>query len=259
MMEAILQHFRKEEQPFIEMAASYVREVEDSYTPKLTGFLDPRQQFIIESIVRSARLSIAGSGAFADAERKRMLIYPDYFVPEPEDFQTKVFSVNYPSKFMTLKHKDVLGSLMSLGIARSKFGDIRLQDDVVQFAAAEEMKDYLRANFTSIGKSNVRIEEVHSVDRLIECGDVYVEELHIVSSLRLDAVVASAVNCSRQKAASYIQNEKVKVNHAVRTQTSFELNELDMLSVRGGGRFKIVSIEGRTKKDKIRLMIGKLS
>ena len=43
-METILQHFRKDEQPFIEMAIGWIREVEDTYSPKLTGFLDPRQQ-----------------------------------------------------------------------------------------------------------------------------------------------------------------------------------------------------------------------
>ena len=45
--------------------------------------------------------------------------------------------------------------MMSLGVDRSKFGDIRVGEDEVQFAVADELKDYITANFTSIGKSKV--------------------------------------------------------------------------------------------------------
>ena len=51
-MENVLQHFRKDEQPFIEQVVRWMREVEDRYAPKLTDFLDPRQQFIVDSIRR---------------------------------------------------------------------------------------------------------------------------------------------------------------------------------------------------------------
>ncbi|MFS0688167.1 RNA-binding protein [Sporosarcina sp. 179-K 8C2 HS] len=257
-MDSIIQHFRKDEQPFIETVIGWTREVEDTYSPKLTGFLDPRQVFILSSIVRSSGLEFGVHGAFLEPERQRALIYPDYYEPEDADFQVSVFAIRYPSKFMTLEHRDILGSLMALGIDRSKFGDIRLEEDVVQFAAAEEMKDYLTANLTSIGKSKVRIEELGSSDDLIVMAESWKEELHTISSLRLDSLVASLVNCPRQKAVALIQNDKVKVNHVIRNQQAFEVNESDILSIRGSGRFKIMSIEGRTRKDKIRLLIGRL-
>ncbi|WP_432359463.1 RNA-binding protein [Sporosarcina sp. UB5] len=257
-MDSIVQHFRKDEQPFIETVMGWAREVEDTYSPKLTGFLDPRQMFIVSSVVRSTGLQYRAYGAFLEPERQRGLIYPDYYEPDDEDFQVSLFTVKYPSKFMTLEHRDILGSLMALGIDRSKFGDIRLEGDVAQFAAAEEMKDYIIANLTSIGKSKVRVEELESSDELIVMSESWKEELHTISSLRLDSLVASLVNCPRPKAVALIQNDKVKVNHVIRDQQSFEVNELDILSIRGAGRFKIMSIEGRTRKDKIRLLIGRL-
>ncbi|WP_339249578.1 RNA-binding protein [Sporosarcina sp. FSL W8-0480] len=257
-MESIIQHFRKDEQPFIETVVGWTREVEDTYSPKLTGFLDPRQIFIVSSIVRGAGLQFAVNGAFIEPERQRALIFPDYYEPEADDFQVTVFSVRYPAKFMSIEHRDILGSLMALGIDRSKFGDIRLKEGVAQFAAAEEMKDYLSANLTSIGKSKVRVEEVISLDELIVLAESWREELHTISSLRLDSIVASLLNYPRQKAVSLVQNDKVKVNHVVRNQQAFEVNESDILSIRGFGRFKIMSIEGRTRKDKIRLLIGRL-
>ena len=48
------------------------------------------------------------------------------------------------------------------------------------------------------------------------------------------------------------------MNWAEKDQTSMELQELDLLSIRGLGRVKLLMIEGRTKKDKIRLQIGRL-
>ena len=160
--------------------------------------------------------------------------------------------------FLELGHKDVLGSMMSLGIERSKFGDIRIGEDEVQFAVADELKDYMTANFTSIGKAKVTVDELGSLEDIIVTYDKWVETMYIISSMRMDTIVSVLLNISRQKAATLIHGEKVKVNWAVRNQPAFELFESDMLSIRGSGRFKIIAIEGMTRKDNIRLLIGKL-
>ena len=257
-MEGILQHFRKEEQPFIELAMDWAREVEDMYSPKLTDFLDPRQRFIVDSVVKGSGLLTAADGGFLDAERQRVLIYPEYYVPTRYDFQIAVFDVRYATKFLTLEHPMVLGSLMGLGLDRAKFGDIRLKEDTVQFASALELNSYLEANFTSAGKAKVHITELPDRTDWIELEEVWIEDMQIISSLRLDTVIAALLNIARQKAASLIHSGKVKVNWRVADQPAFELNESDMVSIRGQGRFKVIAIEGRTKKDKIRLVTGKL-
>lgn len=257
-MDGILQHFRKEEQPFIEMAMDWAREVEDLYSPKLTDFLDPRQRFIVESVVKGSGLLVAEDGRFEGAERKRMLIYPDYYEPAREDFQIDVFDVRYASKFLTLEHPAILGALMGLGLDRAKFGDIRLKDGDVQLASVLELSTYLTANFTSAGKAKIHLTELSDREDWITLEEVWLEETQIISSLRLDTVIAALLNVARQKSSAYIHGGKVKVNWRVVDQPSFELNESDVLSIRGHGRFKMIAIEGRTKKDKIRLVTGKL-
>ncbi|MBB4824005.1 RNA-binding protein YlmH [Sporosarcina luteola] len=257
-MNSIIQHFRKDEQPFIEMATGWANEVENTYAPKLTGFLDPRQRFILQTISRGAGLLTSSDGGFQGAERQRVLLYPDYYEPTEADYQITVFEIRYPAKFVQLEHRDILGSLMALGLDRAKFGDILTGEGQAQLAAASELKDYLKANVESVGKSKVRLELVNDPANYFVSNDHWLENLHIVSSLRLDVIVASLLNCARQKASALIQGEKVKVNWTTRDQPSFEVNELDMISIRGAGRFKIMTIEGRTKKDKIRLNIGKL-
>lgn len=258
-MEHLIQHFRKEEQPFIERVIEWQRDVEFRYENRLTDFLDPREQFIVSSIVgQNSELSIHSTGLFKDAERKRMIISPSYFQSSQEDFEITIFQVRYPSKFIQLRHKDVLGALLSLGINRSKFGDIKIADDTIQFAVASDITDYLLINLSSIGKSKVHLELLSNIDGIIQSADKWVENTFTISSMRLDAILATMLKISREKAKLFIQGGKVKVNWAVRESTSFELQEGDIISVSGFGRFKIIMTEGRTKKDKIRLKIGHL-
>ncbi|MER2027645.1 MAG: RNA-binding protein [Solibacillus sp.] len=258
-MEHLIQHFRKDEQPFIEQVIGWQREVEDRYAPKLTDFLDPRQRFIVESIVQqSDDLHVFTEGIFEEAERKRMLIAPSYYEPPETDFQIAVYSLNYPTKFVQLRHPDVLGALLSIGLDRSKFGDIRLADNTVQFAVASEIADYVRAHLTGIGKVKVSAEEMDETTPFIQNMEQWVESSYTVSSMRLDVVLATIVNISRQKSQSLINAGKVKVNWTVREAVAFELQEGDIISARGYGRLKVILTEGRTKKDKIRLQVGRL-
>lgn len=258
-MEHLIQHFRKDEQPFIEQVSGWQREVEDRYAPKLTDFLDPRQRFIVQSILQQSEdLQVFTEGAFEDAERKRMLIAPSYLHPEKSDFQIEVYSLSYPSKFVQLRHPDVLGALLSIGLDRGKFGDIRLAENTVQFALATEIADYVRANLSGIGKVKVHAEEVNTDTPYILNEEQWSESSHTVSSMRLDVVLATIANISRQKSQSLIQTGKVKVNWTVREAVAFELQEGDIISARGYGRMKVIMTEGRTKKDKIRLQVGRL-
>ncbi len=258
-MDHLIQHFRKDEQPFIEQAVGWQREVEDRYAPKLTDFLDPRQRFIVEAIIKQSEdLTIFSEGIFDEAERQRMLIAPSYFEAEQGDFQVTIFTIQYPTKFVQLKHPDVLGALISLGLDRSKYGDIRVAENTIQFAVASEVADYIRANLTSVGKVKVHAEELSPQTPLIELQEEWNEKMVTVSSMRLDVILATLANISRQKAQNLITAGKVKVNWTIRDQTSFELQEGDIISARGIGRMKLIMTEGRTKKDKIRLQVGQL-
>lgn len=254
-MDSLFQHFRKDEQQFIEQVTGWIIDVENQYSPKLTDFLNPRERFIVKAVLGSSDIEMASSGLFEDAERQRVLLYPSYYEPQEEDFAITVFELKYPVKFVTLRHPDILGSLMSVGLDRSKFGDIRIAGEQIQFAVANEVSLYLQTNFTSAAKVKVHLTE--AVD-LVSAVEEWIEESYTVSSMRLDTVMSSVYNISRQKAAALINGGKVKVNWTLQEQPSFELHESDLISSRGLGRVNIIMIEGRTKKDKIRLQIGRL-
>ncbi|MDN4523497.1 RNA-binding protein [Fictibacillus fluitans] len=253
---SIYQHFRKEEYSFIDQVMQWKDEAEERYSVKLTDFLDPREQDIAQSIIgkdSEASLSFWGGSSFS--ERKRALIYPSYFQPEPKDFEVSILEVRYPAKFVSIEHRDVLGSLMNLGIKREKFGDILQNGERLQFVAAEEISDYLLLNVDRIGKAGVKLERVAESD-LIESTESYEIREGTVSSLRLDVVLSEIYNLSRSKVNPLIQSAKVKVNWRVTEEVSFPVEAGDYLSVRGFGRSKLMAIEGKTKKDKWRIQYG---
>ncbi|WP_342532203.1 RNA-binding protein [Lysinibacillus sp. FSL R5-0849] len=259
-MEHLIQHFRKDEQPFIEQVLSWQREVEDRYAPKLTDFLDPRQRFIVTSIIgQDDSMNTLCAGLFNEAERQRMLIYPAYYEPTDKDFQLTAFTLQYPVKFIQLRHPDVLGALLSLGLNRSKFGDIRVSEHQIQFVVAKEVAEYVRLHLTGIGKVKVHVESLKEQEPLLINEDEWLEESHTVTSMRLDVIIATVLKVSRQKAQALITGKKVRVNWTERDAVAFELQEGDILSIRGSGRLKIIMTEGRTKKDKIRLQVGRLA
>ena len=49
---------------------------------------------------------------------------------------------------------------MSLGLKREKFGDILIQNDQIQFVAAEEIEIYLTVNLEKVGKASVTIKKL---------------------------------------------------------------------------------------------------
>lgn len=258
-MENILQHFRPEEQGFIMQVNDWIEDVRNQYAPKLTGFLDPRQVAIIQTLVgENTDVKMMANGIFSNPERQRVLLYPEYFSPERDDFELVVYELNYPSKFIQLKHPDVLGSLLGIGLDRSKFGDIRIDEQKIQFIVQKEVSNFVEINLDAINKVTVHLKLLSKEAPLLENVEQWKEMHDTVSSLRLDTVVAAAYKISRQKAALLIQSAKVKVNYRQQDSISFEVGEEDLISVRGLGRLKISSIEGRTKKDKIRIVFKKL-
>ncbi|MDX8364988.1 RNA-binding protein [Cytobacillus sp. IB215665] len=252
----IYQHFRKEEHNFIDQVIDWKNTVQNTYSYKLTDFLDPREQEITKSIVgenQDVHVELFGGAEWT--ERKRALIYPDYYVPSDDDFKLAVFELGYPEKFVTIEHPQMLGSLMGLGMRRAKFGDVIIQDRIVQFVVAEEVENYIQVNLQSVGKSKVSVKRIN-LSSIVNRKELWRENVTTASSLRLDIMIATIFSISRQRAQQLIKNGLVRMNWKTIEQTSFECKEGDIISVRGVGRGKLLSIEGKTKKEKWRIVVG---
>ncbi|WP_096435487.1 RNA-binding protein [Alteribacter populi] len=253
---SIYQHFRKEEHAFVDQVLEWKQAVLDQYSPRLSDFLDPRQQTIVKSLVGTDHdVIVQFFGGHTDTERKRAFLYPDYYQVSESDYQLVLFQIHYPSKFVTLEHPQLLGALMNLGVKREKFGDIVQKKDQLQFVAAEEIADFVEMNVSQVGKATVKIERL-PLDQILPPTEDWRTSMVTVSSLRLDTVAAEVFRVSRSKMKALIEGEHVKVNWKIVSDPSTQLWSGDMLSVRGKGRAKLIEEEGRTKKDRWKLTMG---
>lgn len=254
----VYQHFRKDEHPFVDMVGGWIEQVESQYAPYLTDFLDPRQAFILESIVRSdSELSFSYYGGYESAERRRAMIYPDYYVPTSEDFDTVLYEIHYPIKFGKLSHGKILGTLLSTGLRREFFGDIISDGERWQIIINKEIASFVVNQLTKIGNMTVRLEEI-SYTKLLVPKDNWQIEQTTVSSLRVDTIISSVFNISRQRAKLLVESGKVKINWIETERSDFTLALLDIISIRGFGRIQLQEIAGKTKKEKHRVQIGVL-
>ncbi len=151
-----------------------------------------------------------------------------------------------------ISHRDVLGSILGLGINRSKVGDILFIDDEIVIVIRNTLTNYILQNLLTISKYNVNFNLVDKVDfNNISKNEKYF--FAIVSSLRYDVIVSEITNYSRNKASLLIKNGRVKVNHEVVNKMHLDICEGDIISIRGFGRFKYIENNGLTKKNKYKI------
>ncbi|WP_156290415.1 YlmH family RNA-binding protein [Oceanobacillus salinisoli] len=256
----IYQHFRKDEHEFIDQVLSWKEQVERTFIPKLTDFLDPREQQILEMLIGTNQdeLQLRLYGGGIHSERKRTVIAPYYEEIKEDTYQLSLLQAFYQDKFVSLDHRDVMGAFLSLGMKRKKLGDIFVGDGIVQLVTANEIAAYVLTNLISIKKTNILFEEI-PLNRLIEMEKNWNEADKTVSSLRLDAVLKEIYHISRKDAAEYIKKQLVKVNYKTVDQVNFQLQEGDLLSLRGKGRSQLVRINGQSKKEKWKITIAVLN
>ena len=214
----------------------------------LTDFLDPGERDILKKIAKT-EVCLQSFGGYSNAEKKRVFITEDWDTIAPSSYQIIVFNVEYPQKFACLSHSAILGSLANAGIETSTFGDIITDGNGRwQFFAKSELKDFFQHEINHIGKTKVRIRP--SLNQKVIIIDDESEMLTaIVSSLRLDAVLASITHESRQQIKANISNNLVKLNwHSVK-DFNIMVDEDDVLSLRHFGRCKITDIS-TTRKGK---------
>lgn len=257
MDSGIYQHFRKNEAPFIDRMTELINTALTEYRPILTEFLDPRQVYIVNALVRDDEVKIHEFGGYPDAEQRRLIIAPEYFEPQSEDFKIQPVLIKYPEKFAELKHGQILGTLANQGIDREVFGDIITDGSVWQFFVDTNILEFILTQIDHIGRIKVRLEAVEFTNVIQPIVDWVTESL-TVASYRLDVLVSDVFKISRQRVKQIIEAGQVKVNWEVVQKPDFEIKVLDALSVRHFGRFQVLEDHGETRKGKIRLQIRTL-
>ncbi|HHX00777.1 MAG TPA: hypothetical protein GX740_05705 [Acholeplasmataceae bacterium] len=204
-----------------------------------------QEQFDLEKAKNE--INIVFSNSYIDEERKRAFVYPKDIDVTP-DFKISYLKINSHSK---LRHQDILGSILALGLTRDVIGDILVDDQIV--LCTSEVENYLINNLERIGRETVEVEKLEELN--YEGNSNYLEREIIVSSLRLDVVVARATNLSRSKAQTLIQQRFVKINGKIESNFDYICLFDDIISITKFGRVIIKEVLKKTRKDKLLIKI----
>ena len=125
---------------------------------KLSGFLSPFEQEMAGTIANSlGDLTVEFDGGFVGAERQRVAFCHEDFAGTPA-FEISVVKAEWNGEFARLGHRDILGSILSLGVDRECVGDIIATKDFARIIVDKKMADYFSANLTKIGNVTVKTE-----------------------------------------------------------------------------------------------------
>lgn len=117
------------------------------------------------------------------------------------------------------------------------------------------MVTYIQGQVTQVGKIHISFLP-QAMSAVIQSQSDWEELSTTVVSLRLDAIVATAFNYSRNRAKLVIEHGLVRVNWQEVSRPDFTVAIFDQLSVRHAGRVQLQVVNGYNKKQKIRISLG---
>lgn len=193
-------------------------------------------------------------GLLEDSEKKMVCIYPKEYSEDDLIFPVIFFEIDGKNKFSLLEHKDFLGTIMSLGIKRELLGDLIVDDGKCYGIALDFIYEIILEKITIIKKTPVKIKKIDK----IELPKVKYQELtEVLPSLRLDAIVSSLINSSRNETSQLIESGEVFCNYLVEKKASKIIKEKSVITIRKKGKFIFEKELEKTKKGKIKILIKK--
>lgn len=223
--------------------------------PANTCFLSPRELEMARFLFGDEP-GLCSFGGYEDAERKMLIYLPEYLEQDSlyEDDSPLVCLRATFFEEDNLSHRDFLGALMGAGIARETVGDICVGKGCCDFFVTTEIAPYILQNFLSAGRTRVHISQIPLRDAQIPEPEVK-EIKDTVASLRLDSIVSSGFRIGRSLAAQYICAGKAAIDGLPCEKPDKAVAEGMKISIRGLGKIKLHTINGRTKKDRISVVI----
>ncbi|MBP7174963.1 MAG: RNA-binding protein [Thermoclostridium sp.] len=225
-----------------------------------THFLNENQAALAELLVKAqGNAPHCFFGGYEGALRTVVMFFPDYIEPAaPTDEAANPLAVLRCSfsKVNTPSHRDFLGALMGLGVKRETVGDILVREGSCDIIVLKEILPFLTSNFEAAGRTRL-------TNTVIAMDQIQVPEAEFkllkdtIASSRLDNAVSAGFSTSREKASEAIKAGKVFLNHMVCTKADKPVNEGDMISVRGMGKFELQQVGALTKKGRLPIVIKK--
>lgn len=227
--------------------------------PAHTPFLSPGEQAVVTDLLNTwGRPPHLFWGGYPHSERNLCLFLADWqeeddILSDPESPLSAV-AAKFPAS-AALTHRDILGSLMGLGITREVLGDILFpQPGLCQVVVLREALPILLSQWEEAGRWKISPTQL-ALDQLAPKPAQGKIIRDTVATPRLDAVVASGFSLSRSKAAGLISAGRVSLNHRECLKADRPVNEGDVLTCRGLGKCVVKEVPGQSKKGRTMLIL----
>lgn len=223
--------------------------------PANTCFLSPRELEMTRYLFGDVP-GLYAFGGYADAERKMLIYLPEY-LEEDALYDSDSPCVCLRAGFYQAdspSHRDFLGALMGAGIGRETVGDICVGKGQCDFFVTAEMAPHLLQSFTSAGRAKLHLSQIPLTQAQIPEPEVR-EIKDTLASLRLDSVISSGFRIGRSLASQYISAGKASIDGLPCEKPDKPVAQGSRVSVRGLGKIRLVQINGKTKKDRISVVI----
>ena len=223
--------------------------------PTHTDFLSPAEQRGALDLLHAAAVhdGYALVGGYERAERRMLCFLPPWQdEPDASEHMTALRVGWHETERLT--HRDLLGSLMALGVVRGKLGDILAAEQTADVIVSRDVADYLLQEWKSAGRAKLRVARIEPDELAVP--EQKVKELRdTVATLRLDAVTAVGFSMSRAKAAELIASGRVQRNYRETTKPDAAVAEGDVISARGLGKFELSEVGGLSKKGRTAICV----
>lgn len=230
--------------------------------PVFTHFLDMVELKMVRSIGKKDKeISYIEFCAFHSDERRMVGLFPKDLInlldPQQIDemFPLSIFQVQSSQKSLEFNHRDVLGSLLSVGIDRKVVGDIIVNEDKAYFVMESIFESMMLQESLEIKHQLFSIIKLNDPSLTRVLGPKFEEMKGSLSSIRLDSIVKLCIKESRTKAQQLIEKGLVLLNQEDCLKVTRNVEELDIISIRGYGKFKLIQIGTTNKKGKIAVVI----
>ena len=244
-----------EERIVLARAADQMEAAEQRNIPTHTQFLSPHERSLVEKLIAANGYPRAVFlGGYEEAERRVCLFLPDWMEEaQPEEAGICALRAVWKDG-RALTHRDFLGALMGMGIAREKVGDLLVGEGSCDIILLEEIKRFLLQSMESAGRSRLSLTEI-SLEEVQPPATEVKTIRDTVAALRLDAVASTGFSTSRSKMAEYISSGKVSLNWQECTKPDALVEEGDTISCRGLGKCRLTEVNGTSRKGRILIVM----
>ena len=231
----------------------------------ISAFFSPREEKAATEYLKRQHTAFISFGGYSFAERRKIYILPD-FIEDAESidaissfgFSCEIDRVLISgNRFESFSHRDVMGSILALGVERDAIGDIVMLDsNSAVFFCDSRLTTFFESNLERIGRSKARIKRTELDESILpERKTLKINDT--VASPRLDCIVAALCSLSRERAKEKILSSLVDLNYECEERPDKEVIAPATVSVRGVGKFSVISLADKTRKGRYRLVAEK--